>query len=72
MDYALRVIPVVCGYKLCYDWKCPFMKDGACVARKLSDKQIEECFARALATNLDFRSYVARRDKSLLKGCIMK
>lgn len=72
MNNKLWIIQVVCGYKLCYEWKCPFMKDGACVARKLSDKQIEECFARALATNLDFRSYVARRDKSLLKGCIMK
>lgn len=72
MDYALRVIPVVCGYKLCYNWKCPFSEDGVCVARKLSDKQIKERFTHTLATDLDFRSYVAKRDKSLLKGCIMK
>lgn len=72
MDYALRIIPVVCGYKLCYNWKCPFSEDGVCVARKLSDKQIKERFTHILATNPDFRSYVAGRDKSLLKGCIMK
>lgn len=72
MDDKLRIIQVVCGYKLCYNWKCPFFEDHTCVTRRLSDIQVKERFTHALATNLDFRSYVAKRDKSLLKGCIMK
>ena len=72
MDDKLRIISVVCGYKLCYNWKCPFIEDGACAARKLSERQINERFIHTLTNNPDFRSYIAKRDKSLLKGCIMK
>lgn len=72
MNNKLWIIQVVCGYKLCYNWKCPFSEDGVCVARKLSDKQIKERFTHTLTTNPDFRSYIAGRDRSLLKGCIMK
>lgn len=72
MDYALRIILVVCGYKLCYNWKCPYFENGDCVARRLLEEQVMERFAHTLATNPDFRHYVFDRDKSLVKGCIMK
>lgn len=72
MDDKRTIISIVCGYKFCYSWKCPFSENNVCVARKLSNRQIKERFTHTLATNLDFRSYVARRNKSLLKGCIMK
>ena len=72
MDNKLRLISIVCGYKLCYDWKCPFMKSGTCAARRLPDEQVYQLFIQTVRTNQDFRSYVFGRDKSLLKGCIMK
>lgn len=72
MDDKTRLISIVCGYKLCYDWKCPYFENGACVAIGLPSKQVMGRFNHTLVTNPDFRSYVAKRDKSLLKGCIMK
>lgn len=72
MDRKSRLISIVCGYKLCTDWKCPYFKNGTCVARGLPEEQVKERFNHTLATNPDFRRYVFDRDKSLVKGCIMK
>lgn len=76
MDNKTRLISIVCGYKLCYNWKCPFSENDGnkprCVARRLPDERVYQLFIQTVRTNQDFRSYVFGRDKSLLKGCIMK